>query len=143
MYVDGIMIPGAALANGESIIREVTLDELTCVHLESNGHTVFFAEGAASESLVDDDSRQMFDNATENTRPYPDSMREPVRFCAPRVEQGWEAAGVSGSRAAPRPCKFRQTGTFSITTAGREASRHRRSQRSCKQWVPISITDNP
>jgi hypothetical protein len=70
------------------------VDELTYIHLEFDGHTVIFAEGAPSESFVDDDSRQMFDNAAEYARLYPDAMREPVRFCAPRVEEGWELQAV-------------------------------------------------
>jgi Hint domain len=94
MYVDGMLIPAAALVNGESIIQEDAVDELTYIHLEFDGHTVIFAEGAPSESFVDDDSRQMFDNAAEYARLYPDSTREPVRFCAPRVEQGWELEAV-------------------------------------------------
>jgi hypothetical protein len=94
MYVDGMLIPAAALVNGESIIQEDAVDELTYIHLEFDGHTVIFAEGAPSESFVDDDSRQMFDNAAEYARLYPDAMREPVRFCAPRVEEGWELQAV-------------------------------------------------
>jgi hypothetical protein len=94
MYVNGMLIPAAALVNGESIIQEVAVDELTYIHLEFDGHTVIFAEGAPSESFVDDDSRQMFDNTAEYARLYPHASREPVRFCAPRVEEGWELQAV-------------------------------------------------
>jgi O-antigen biosynthesis protein len=82
------------LVNGESIIQEDVVDELTYIHLEFDGHTVIFAEGAPSESFVDDDSRQMFDNAAEYARLYPDAISEPVQFCAQRVEEGWELQAV-------------------------------------------------
>jgi hypothetical protein len=78
-------------------------------HLEFDGHTVIFADGAPSESFVDDDSRRMFDNADEYARLYPDSVREPVQFCAPRVEQGWELQAVGrrlGRRAVHAQLSF-------------------------------------
>jgi hypothetical protein len=94
MYVDGMLIPAAALVNGESIVQEDLVEELTYIHLEFDGHAVIFAEGAPSESFVDDDNRQMFDNAAEYARLYPDATRETARFCAPRVEEGWELQAV-------------------------------------------------
>jgi hypothetical protein len=50
---------------------------------------VIFAEGAAAESFVDDDSRMLFHNADEYRRLYPDEPRGRfTEFCAPRVETG-------------------------------------------------------
>jgi hypothetical protein len=59
--------------------------------LELDRHALIFAEGAASESFVDDAGRGMFHNVYEYHRLYPDAPR-PVEaeYCAPRVEDGYE-----------------------------------------------------
>jgi O-antigen biosynthesis protein len=62
--------------------------------LEFDAHAVIFAEGAPAESFVDDESREMFDNAAEFRRRYPSAVRTSARFCAPRVEDGWELQDV-------------------------------------------------
>jgi len=94
MYVDGMLIPASALVNGTSIIQDERVGQITYFHLEFDAHTIIFAEGALAESFVDDDSRQMFDNAADYVRRYPDRYREPARFCAPRVEEGWDLERV-------------------------------------------------
>jgi hypothetical protein len=55
---------------------------------------VIYAEGAESESFVDDDSRGMFHNAAEYAALYPDAMRRDARYCAPLVKDGAEVARV-------------------------------------------------
>ncbi len=87
MWLDGMLIPARALVNGETIIQETDV-EVNYVHLELDSHDVIFAEGALSESFVDDDSRAHFDNAPEYPRLYPDAVAVPACFCAPRVEDG-------------------------------------------------------
>jgi hypothetical protein len=62
--------------------------------LEFDTHAVIFAEGAPAESFVDDESREMFDNAAEFHRLYPEAVRKPARYCAPRGEEGWELEAV-------------------------------------------------
>jgi hypothetical protein len=94
MFIDGMLIPASALMNGVSIVQEEWVDEVTYFHLEFDSHAVIYAEGALAESFVDDESRAMFDNATEYSRLYPHATREPVRFCAPRVEDGEELERV-------------------------------------------------
>jgi hypothetical protein len=100
MFVDGMLIPAAALVNGVSIVQDDSIDEVTYIHLEFDTHTVIYAEGAASESFVDDESRSMFDNASEYARLYPNTAPEPARFCAPRVEDGEELEEVRRRLAA-------------------------------------------
>jgi len=78
------------LVNGESILQEEAVDDVTYYHLEFDTHAAIFAEGAAAESFVDDESREMFDNAAEFHLLYPNEIRRPARLCAPRVEEGWE-----------------------------------------------------
>jgi len=94
MYLDGMLIAARDLVNGESIVRDDSVDEVSYFHVEFDRHTVIFAEGAPSESFVDDDSRNMFDNASEFRLLYSDVPSVPARFCAPRVEDGWELEAV-------------------------------------------------
>jgi autotransporter passenger strand-loop-strand repeat protein len=95
MYLDGVLIPARHLVNGVSIVQESTLEEVEYFHLELERHAVIFAEGAASESFLDDDSRGMFHNVYEYYRLYPDAPRyaEP-EYCAPRVEDGYALEAV-------------------------------------------------
>jgi hypothetical protein len=100
MFIDGMLIPAAALVNGVSIVQEDSIDDVTYIHLEFDSHAVIYAEGAASESFVDDESRSMFDNAAEYARLYPNAAPEPARFCAPRTEDGEELEIVRERLAA-------------------------------------------
>jgi Hint domain len=88
MYLDGVLVPAAALVNGDCIALASGFDDVLYFHLEFDEHVVVYAEGAPSESFVDDDSREMFDNSTQYHQLYPHAPRVPARFCAPRVEDG-------------------------------------------------------
>jgi hypothetical protein len=100
MYLDGMLIPARALVNGTSIRQEQSLSEVTYFHLEFDHHAVIWAEGAPSESFVDEASREMFDNAEEFHRLYPRNVRKPPDLCAPRVEEGRELERVRQRLAA-------------------------------------------
>ncbi len=88
MFLDGMLIPASALVNGTSIVQLEAIDRVEYIHIELDTHDVILAEGAASETFIDDDSRGMFHNAAEFHLLYPDAPRRPARFCAPRVEDG-------------------------------------------------------
>jgi len=88
------------LVNGVSIVQEEWVDEVSYFHLEFDSHEVIVAEGALSESFVDDESRQLFDNASEYHELHPQSPPQPARFCAPRVEDGYELEAVRQQLAA-------------------------------------------
>jgi hypothetical protein len=89
MFIDGALIPARHLVNGTSIRKMAGLDDVEYFHLEFDRHVIILAEGAPSESFVDDDSRMLFHNADEYRRLYPDeNAGGPVKFCAPRVECG-------------------------------------------------------
>ena len=62
-------------------------------HVELDTHDVLLAEGAPSESYLDDDSRGMFHNAHEFAVLYPDAPGSDG-FCARRVEQGVELEAI-------------------------------------------------
>jgi hypothetical protein len=88
IFLEGMLIAARALVNGESILQPLEADGVSYVHLEFDTHDVIYAEGAPSESFVDDESRELFENAAEYAILYPDARRKPARFCAPRVEDG-------------------------------------------------------
>jgi autotransporter passenger strand-loop-strand repeat protein len=88
MYLDGVLIPAFALINGVSIVQAARVDRVDYFHVELESHDVIVAEGAWSESFADDDSRGMFHNATTYRALYPGAVRTPVRYCAPRLEDG-------------------------------------------------------
>jgi O-antigen biosynthesis protein len=94
LYVNGALVPAELLTNGVSIITDESAVSVTYYHLEFDSHEVVFAEGAPAESFVDDDSRQMFDNAAEFGRLYPDVPPQRASFCAPRVEDGEDLEAI-------------------------------------------------
>jgi Hint domain len=65
VYVDGALVPAAALVNGVSIRREHHDAAISYFHIELEGHDIIFAEGLPVETFIDDGSRQLFDNAEE------------------------------------------------------------------------------
>ncbi len=89
MFLDGVLVPAGRLVNGTTIVLDRGPDRVEYFHVELDSHDVILAEGAASETFVDDDSRGLFHNAAEFSALYPKTA-EPVRFCAPRVEDGPE-----------------------------------------------------
>jgi hypothetical protein len=90
MVVEGCLVPAGALVNGVSVVQAAEVEEVRYIHLELEEHSVIYAEGAASESFVDDDSRAMFQNAHTFAELYPDARSTPAIYCLPRVEDGEE-----------------------------------------------------
>ena len=117
MFLDGVLIPAEHLVNGVSVVQAAEIDRVDYFHIELDSHDVIVAEGALSETFVDDDSRAMFHNAREFAALYADAAAVPARYCAPRVETGFvleavrrklaERAGIVGDEAALSP--FRGT----------------------------------
>ena len=70
MLVDGVLCEAGALVNGTTITR-VPLSEYdesyTVYHVETEAHEIIFANGAPSETFVDNVSRRAFDNHAEFT----------------------------------------------------------------------------
>ncbi len=94
MLLNGVLVPATLLVNGTTIVQERGLKRVDYFHVELDSHDVLLAEGAPSESFVDDDSRGMFHNAAEWERMYPGRERVPAVFCAPRVESGPELEAI-------------------------------------------------
>ncbi len=93
MFLDGLLIPARCLVNGTTIVQERGLGRVDYFHIELDSHDVLLAEGAPSESFLDDDSRGMFHNSSEFAALYPDA---PVsgRFCAPKVDKGYQLEAI-------------------------------------------------
>ena len=65
MYLEGVLIEAKDLINSVSIVRAERVEKVEYFHIELESHDVIFAEGALSETYIDDDSRFMFHNAQE------------------------------------------------------------------------------
>ncbi len=100
MYLDGVLIPAGLLVNGNSIVRDEICRAVEYFHVELAEHSILLAEGAASESFLDDDSRGMFHNAAEYAAMYPDAPHSPACWCAPRVDHGYALDAIRKSLAA-------------------------------------------
>jgi len=94
MFLDGALVPAHALVNGRTITQAEQVDVVEYIHIELETHDIIFAEGAASETFIDDGSRGMFHNAREYTELYPDAEPVAARYCAPRVESGEELEAI-------------------------------------------------
>ncbi len=86
---------GHRFVNGASIVQFDRVERVDYFHIELDTHDIIIAEGALSESFVDDDSRGIFQNAHEFAKLYPNTpMERPARYCAPRVAFGVEVEAV-------------------------------------------------
>jgi hypothetical protein len=66
MFFEGVLIQAAAMVNGLSIVREKNMPEtFIYYHIEIQNHALILAEGAPSESFVDNADRMAFDNWDE------------------------------------------------------------------------------
>jgi serralysin len=104
MFVDEVLVPARLLVNGSSISQVGAAERVTYFHLEMESHDVILAEGAPSETFVDDGSRGGFHNAGEFRALYPDAVHGPARYCAPRAEEGAVLEAIRArinARAAP------------------------------------------
>ena len=87
MFIDGVLVPAGLLINGAGIVRDDRSQRVDYFHLELDSHDVILAEGAPSESFLDDNSRGTFENAQEFAALYPYAPA-PGCFCAPKLESG-------------------------------------------------------
>ena len=95
MFLDGVLIEAIDLINGVSIVQAKQVERVDYFHVELDAHEVIIAEGALSESFVDDDSRGIFQNAHEFAALYPNTPAGPsAGYCAPRMAFGAEVEAV-------------------------------------------------
>ena len=108
----GMLIEAKDLVNGVSIVQAAHVDKVEYFHIELDSHDVIVAEGALSETFIDDDSRGMFHNAHDYDTLYAGEVRRPACYCAPRLDEGYEVeavrqrlalrAGLVGAADVPR-----------------------------------------
>ena len=91
--LDGVLIEAKDLVNGVSIVQAERVDDVEYFHIELDTHDVLIAEGALSESFIDEDSRGMFHNAHEYRLLYPGAAAI-TRYCAPRLDEGYEVEAI-------------------------------------------------
>jgi hypothetical protein len=94
MSAGGALIEAKDLVNGTSIVQAEHAGKVEYFHIELETHDVIVAEGALSETFIDDDSRGMFHNAPEFHALYPRAARAATQYCAPRLEDGYEVEAV-------------------------------------------------
>ena len=90
----GVLVEARDLVNGASIVQAEQVDRVEYFHIELDSHDVIVAEGAWSETFLDDDCRTMFHNAREYGALYPDEQQVPVHHCAPRLDRGYEVETI-------------------------------------------------
>jgi hypothetical protein len=90
----GVLIEAKDLVNGVSIVQAAHVDSVEYFHIELDTHDVIIAEGALSETFLDDDSRGMFHNAHEYETLYADEDAAPAFYCAPRLGEGYVVEAV-------------------------------------------------
>jgi probable HAF family extracellular repeat protein len=101
MYLEGVLVEAKDLLNGVSVVQAESAEIIEYFHIELESHDVIIAEGAPSESFIDDDSRGMFHNAHQYHELYPGERARPgARYCAPRPEWGYEVERVRRRIAA-------------------------------------------
>ena len=88
MLVDGVLCEAAALVNGSTITR-VPLSEFgenfTVFHVETDAHEIILANGAPTETFVDNASRRAFDNYAEYEALYGENPPEMAELPHPRA----------------------------------------------------------
>ena len=89
MVLDGMLVPAEHLVNGTSITRTRRVESLEYFHVELDSHDVLLAEGAESESYVEDGNRQFFHNAAAYRAANPGAEILEAAYCLPRLENGF------------------------------------------------------
>jgi len=103
MSIDGFLIEAKDLVDDACVLQASSVERVDYIHVELESHDVILAEGAWSETYLDDGNRGMFQNAHDYAAPHGLQKQEP-RYCAPRWRTGlsWkpcEAASVPTLRA--------------------------------------------
>jgi hypothetical protein len=108
MYLDGVLIEAKDLLNGVSIVQTEQVEaeqacEVTYIHIELDSHDVILAEGAWSETFLDENNRGMFHNAGDYQALYPQPQTDlptHARYYAPRLDGGFAAERIRQNIAA-------------------------------------------
>ena len=102
MLIDGVLVPARELVNHSTIVPDRLATCVEYIHVELDHHDVIWAEGATSETYLDDDSRAMFHNASDYAARYGDAPA-PRGFCARRVTHGYALQAIRDRLARQPP----------------------------------------
>jgi Hint domain len=91
---EGVLTEAKDLVNGVSIVQAERVEKVEYFHVELDTHDVIIAEGALSESYIDDDDRLLFHNARDYYARYGINDAVSAQYCAPRLEEGYEVERV-------------------------------------------------
>lgn len=61
LFLGGRLVPAALLVNGRTIVQEAWCRAVTYHHIELEGHGLVVAEGAVTETYLDDGNRWLFE----------------------------------------------------------------------------------
>ena len=107
LILDGLAVTAGALVNGTTILREpcgALPERVTYYHVETDGHEVILANGAAAETFVDYLGRRAFDNFAEYLALYEEHAVIPEmdrpRIAAARLLPAAIRARLAGRAAA-------------------------------------------
>jgi hypothetical protein len=106
MYLEEVLIEARDLVNGSNVVQPDDTNAVEYFHIELDSHDVIVAEGALSETFVDDDSRGMFHNVQEYYALYPEEAAGSALYYAPRCADGYAVEAARGNierRAGLRP----------------------------------------
>lgn len=91
LFLEGVLIPVEELINHRSIAWVDDARVVEYYHLETDGHDVVFAEGAAAETYRDDDNSALFQNAPLRPAKAAVPPCAPVLHEHPTVKRIWRA----------------------------------------------------
>jgi hypothetical protein len=84
--VDCMLVHAKALVNGVTIYQVIEWEgDVTYFHIETEKHEIIFAEGAPTETFIDNVSRKAFNNHAEYEALYPNA-KPMVELDIPRVK---------------------------------------------------------
>ena len=85
MLLDDVLVQAGLLTNGSTIVQECSIGQVDYIHIELVRHDVILAEGAPSETYLEDGNRLMFANAGS----YLGGGLEDGGYCALRPADGF------------------------------------------------------
>jgi serralysin len=110
MFLDGVLAQAGALVNGGTITQEQAMPEcFTYYHVEVADHALILAEGAATESFIDNVGRMNFDNWAEYEA-LQDGTPAPAELPYPRAKSARQLPAALRRRLAPVPPAQRRAG---------------------------------
>jgi len=106
MFIEGVLVQAGALVNGVSITRETNLPHtFKYYHLEFAEHCLILAEGAPTETFIDNVDRMSFDNWAEHRALFGD-INAIVEMDYPRAKSARQVPDAVKAMIAARQAHF-------------------------------------